>query len=220
MRPLPHLRLLPAILLAGMTLCAATAGAHNLFLIVERTEDGPDRIDVVFEHAPFPGKGGYYRPFLERGKIRVREIDGTETETTGSRAVVQTCNWGIYKGRMVYFHGKFLDVTSADDLAQLASTPELPLDIVPSWNGSTLEVTVQFEGTPLPNTKVWIWSPGSKPSTVETDDEGILRRENPAEGLHFFAALHVIDGPTGEFQGESYEGIMHGTTVGLRLPLE
>jgi hypothetical protein len=93
------------------------ADAHNLFVMVEHRSDGPDSIDVIFEHAPYPGKGVYNQPLLDRGEtwiqpldekvvpLRVKEVTRlgkkflqAETTTESPRAVVHSCKWGVYKG--------------------------------------------------------------------------------------------------------------------------
>lgn len=37
----------------------STALAHNLYVLVTPNETGPDVVDGIFEHSPFPGKGTF-----------------------------------------------------------------------------------------------------------------------------------------------------------------
>lgn len=213
--------------------------AHNLYVLVEMRSGSADMVDVIFEHSPYPGKGTYNGPHIERGKTWVESLDGkttalpkleekkrlgkkflqTQTESEGPRAIIHTCEWGIYKGRMDYFHGKYLDVKSVEQLNKLAVTEELPLDLVPKIDGTALEVAVIKDGQPVVDGKIWVWSPNGKETQHPTDEKGRFRIEKPLAGTYSFAALHVDDEPKGEFKGEPYDGIMHGTTVSLRLPL-
>lgn len=218
----------------------APASAHNLFVLIEKQESGPDVVDVIFEHSPYPGKGTYNQPLLDRGKTWVQELGSeettsltlkaaerlgkkflqTQTTTKRPRAVIHSCEWGIYNGRHNFFHGKYLDASSPEELSKLARTPQLPLDLVVTASEEGLSVQVLFEDKPLPNTKVWIWTPGAKETTKTTDAEGRIALTDLKEGLHCFAAVHRIEGAKGEFEGEAYEGLVNGTTVNLRWPLK
>ena len=236
-------RIKPGVLLLGVIVAAfstATASAHNLYVLIEEIPDSADSVDVIFEHSPYPGKGTYNGPLIERGKTWVASLDGkttplpnlkekrrlgkkflqTQTETEGPRAVIHSCQWGVYKGRLDYFHGKYLDVDSTDQLNRLAATEVLPLDLVPKIEGGTLEVAVVKDGQPVANGKIWIWSPDGKETQHPTDDQGRFRIEKPLDGTYSFAAIHTDPEPEGDFQGEPYKGVMHGTTVSLRLPLD
>jgi hypothetical protein len=215
------------------------AHAHNLFVLLERQSNGPDRIDVIFEHAPYPGKGEHNQPLLDRGKTWVVQPDlketqelqlqevtrlgkkflQTQTDTLAPRAIVHSCQWGVYNGRLDYFHGKYLDVTTSEEAKQLARTPQLPLDVVPTVESDQLTVTVLFEDEPLANTGVWVWAPGGKETKHTTDAAGKLTLRNLAPGTYSISTVHVIQGPTGEFDGQPYKGVMHGTTCNLRWPV-
>ena len=131
--------------LAVIAVCD-TADAHNLFVMVEHQSDGPDSIDVIFEHSPYPGKGVYNKPLLDRGNtwiqrpneeevvsLSLKEVTRlgkkflqTETKTESPRAVVHSCKWGVYKGRLDYFYGKYLDVSSAEQVSRSGAHPEAP----------------------------------------------------------------------------------------------
>ena len=37
-------------------------------------------VDVIFEHSPYPGKGTYNGPLIERGKTWVASLDGKKVE--------------------------------------------------------------------------------------------------------------------------------------------
>jgi hypothetical protein len=221
------------------TAFAPIVSAHNLYVLIEEQSDSADMVDVIFEHSPYPGKGTYNGPLIERGKTWVASLDGTttplptldekrrlgkkflqtQTETTGPRAIIHSCQWGVYKGRLDYFHGKYLDVDSPQQLDRLAVTEALPLDLVPKIDGSALEVAVVKDGQPVANGKIWIWSPDGKETREPTDPRGRVRIEKPLDGTYSFAAIHTDPEPAGDFKGESYKGIMHGTTVSFRLPL-
>ena len=227
------------ILCVAMTWCG-TAQAHNLFVLIEPQKGGPDLVDVIFEHFPYPGKGTYNEPHLLRGKTWVQRLGSqekislklaeqtrlgkkflqTKTDTRGPRAIVHSCKWGVYKGRLDYFNGKYLDVTSKAEVAQLARTAELSFDLVPSFAGDKLQIKVQFKDKPLAKVRVSIWPPGGKETKQMTNADGVIVVSKPKKGTWSFSAVHTLKGLEGKFDGEAFKGVMHGTTVSLKLPLK
>ena len=223
-----------------LTASCGTLKAHNLFVFIERQAKGPDLVDIIFEHSPYPGSGTYNQPHLERGKTWVQTVGSTEkvsltlteqtrlgkkflqaeTEIKAPRIIVHSCKWGVYKGRLDFFHGKYIDVTSKDQLSKCARTDELPLDLVPSFDGDALRVSVRFKDELLADTRVSIWPPSGKETNLTSDSTGAISVPNPNKGTWSFSAVHTISGESGEFKGEAYEGLMHGATLNLRLPLE
>jgi hypothetical protein len=225
--------------LAVIAICSI-ANAHNLFVMVEHRSDRPDSIDVIFEHSPYPGTGVYNKPFLDRGNTWVQRLNEDklvpvtlkeatrlgkkflqgETATESPRAIVHSCKWGVYKGRLDYFYGKYLDVSSAEELSQLARTSQLPLDISPAIESGEVKVTVLFENKPLVKAAVWIWSPDGKETKLTTDTDGKFTVKNLAPGIYSFAAIHILKDASGEFEGATYKGMMHGTTCSFRWPIK
>lgn len=126
----------------------------------------------------------------------------------------------IANGRLDFFHGKFLDVSSAEEAKALAREPKLPLDLVPTVHASALTIEVFFNGKPLPNTRVSIWSPGGKETKQTTDADGKIKVESLKPGTYSFGTAHTQKDLTGEFNGEAYKGVMHGTTCNLRWPVK
>jgi hypothetical protein len=226
-------------LLAAVAACDV-ANAHNLFILLTPGADGPDSINVIFEHSPYPGKGVYNQPFLSRGNtwidqgsedkvvsLGLKEVTRlgkkflhTTTETQRPRAIIHSCKFGVYNGRLDYFYGKYLDVQSAEQLKQLGRTPKLPLDICPKVDSRSLKISVFFKDRPLAETKVWCWGPDGKERQRTTDASGVITLKNVAPGTHSFATVHVLNDPSGQFEGEPYKGVMHGTTCTLRWPIQ
>ena len=224
----------------GVIAICDIADAHNLFVMVEHRSDGPDFIDVIFEHSPYPGKGVYNQPLLDRGNtwiqrlgkeevvpLKLKEVTRlgkkflqAETTTESPRAVVHSCKWGVYKGRFDYFYGKYLDVSSVEQLGHLARTSKLPLDISPAIESGEVKVTVFFKDKPLAKTAVWIWSPDGKETKLTTDTDGTITVKSLALGIYSFAAIHTLQDPSGEFEGTPYKGVMHGTTCSFRWPIK
>jgi hypothetical protein len=126
----------------------------------------------------------------------------------------------VYKGRLDFFHGKYLDVSSAEEVSRLSRTRKLPLDISPAIKSGEVTITVFFENKPLAKTVVWIWAPNGKETKPTTDADGTITLKNLAPGIYSFAAIHNLEDPAGEFQGEPYKGVMHGTTCSFRWPIK
>lgn len=231
-------RLVALLALTGLFVGGAARG-HNLFVLLERSADGPEKVNVIFEHFPYPGNGGYNQPHLERGTIWVQPLGSKsklplrlskatrlkkkymQATVTGEtpRAIVHTCKWGVYKGRLDFFHGKYLDAATSAQLAKMARTPELPLDLAPAKENDALTVRALFKNKPLAKTRIWIWAPGSKERSTRADARGVVTIKNPKKGTYSFAVLHTLKDPSGTFDGKDYKGVMHGTTCSLRWPV-
>ena len=117
-----------------MLATGVVARGHNLWV----TADG-SRVQIVFEHSPNPGKGTYNATILRNGKTWARGIESGKvspvaieeigepgslslagsTVVKGPRAIEHSCLFGIYRGRLDYFYGKFLDVAGAEQLETL-----------------------------------------------------------------------------------------------------
>jgi hypothetical protein len=219
---------------------ANVALAHNLFVHVERQLDGPDLIDVFFEHAPFPGDGEYNAPIVERGRTWVRTGEDAkpiphklseitrrgkkflqgETRTRAPRAIEHACKWGVYRGRLDYFYGKYLEVKTLDELRQLGRARELPLDLVPQAKAGRLIVQVLWKGDPRAKATVHVWPPGGRERKYQANEEGMVRISDPKRGLYSFSCVISLAAGEGEFDGQPYKGVMHGVTLRMPWPLE
>lgn len=216
------------------------AHGHNLFVLLKHPSDGPDVIQVIFEHSPRPGRGNYNQPLLDRGKswiVKAKEpkkvllelkettTSGkkflqTQTKTRAPRLIVHSCTWGIYRGRLDHFYGKFLDVSTPEEAKILARAAKLPLDIIPHIQANTITLQVLFKGKPLANRTIWIWSPRGKEMRRNTDAAGSLKLKNLQSGTWSFATTHTLRALTGKFQGKPYKGVMHATTCSIRWPVK
>ena len=94
-----------------------------------------------------------------------------ETTTEGPRAVVHSCKWGVYKGRLDYFYGKYLDVSSVRQFSRLARTPKLPLDISPAIHTGEVKITVFFKDNTL-HTALYIAVTAVACARCENDGDG------------------------------------------------
>lgn len=229
-----------AIFAALLMLGETETLAHNMFVRTEAVEEGPDRVEVIFEHAPRAGKGGYYDPILARGKTFVRtlddsarhevrlervEKDGIEmlrgTTNVGTpRAVEHTCLWGVYHGRLDYFHGKRLDVATMQEADKLGRSEVIPLDLVPLEAGEKLRVQVLWQGEPHQDAAIFAWTPKGKELKTRPDERGVVEIDVQEPGTYAVSAIATFDGERGRFEEKPYDGLMHGTTLALPCPLQ
>jgi hypothetical protein len=107
-----------------------------------------------------------------------------------------------------------------EQLGHLARASKLPLDISPAIESGEVKVTVFFKDKPLAKTAVWIWSPDGKETKLTTDTDGTITVKSLSPGIYSFAAIHILEDPSGEFEGASYKGMMHGTTCSFRWPIK
>jgi hypothetical protein len=233
------IRTLVCTLLVGVGFLASHAKGHNLWVTVAHNPDGKDTVNVYFEHAPKPGDGRYNDPIVARGRTWVRtaadgeatavtlEQVGEEgrrhlrgfTETSPPRSVEHSCEWGIYRGQLDYFHGKHLDVASREQLEKLARAPRLPIDIVPHVEGERLRLQVLWQGKPFAKTGVHVWAPDGKEFSLTTDEEGVVSFQPRAVGQYAVRAGHTDAGLSGSYAGSEYRGVMHATTLTLSWPV-
>jgi len=218
--------------LLGAVVLAPSYG-HNLWITAE---DGSIRI--VFEHSMQPGAGDYNDDIVACGKTWVRTPEGKTSPVSiqkagspgkaflagstqvvkGPRSVEFSCVFGIYKGRMDYFYGQFLDVANDQDLARLAKA-NLPIDIVPSLSGDTLTFQVVYEGDALPNHRVAIIGPDGSEQKFRTDAQGDLVFKPTAPGVYGVWSVRLDDEVTGQHKGEAYKGNMHATSLAFEWPI-
>ncbi len=236
----PSVRFLHFLLIISFLAVGHSASAHNLFVLMKNSSDENPQFDVIFEHAPRPGDGAYNQPLLERGvtwveplgqqesvSLELEEVERngkkflrTEMKHEGPFAVLHSCKWGVYHGRLDYFHGKYIHANSMKSLGRLARNPKLPLDIAPTLDSERVKMTVFFEGKPLADTRVWVWSPEKESKKQTTDSTGTITIEPSGSGIYSASTIHILEEPAGEFEGEPYRGVMHGTTCSFRFPIE
>jgi hypothetical protein len=144
----------------------------------------------------------------------------TEINSDAPGVIVHSCKWGVYHGRLDYFHGKYIHAMTKKSLPRLARSTNLPLDLVPTVESGNVKITVLFEGKPLTETRVWTWSADGKSKQQITDASGTITMETSVPGIYSASTIHILPKPTGEFQGKPYDGVMHGTTCSFHWPLE
>lgn len=234
-------RLLLGVLLLGPL--AGSAGAHYLWLAVDRkAKDGPVA-NLYFEESARAGDGTYLDPFVERGALWVRtverpeplelplkEVRGTGTRWLSSslKAAAPLClesyaKWGVYRyGKtdvLLHYYSKHFEVDSAAAAAALSRSPRLALDLVPEPDGESFGLQVVWQKKPAVGVGVTVKGPGGLRKNLVTDAEGRIAFRPEAAGL--YTALASVEEPekSGTEGDKPYAKVRHTGTLSITLPL-
>lgn len=230
--------LMLAVVLFYALLAVLPVQAHNLWLIGDADGKDSGLVHLYFEHHIGPGDGAYNGPIVERGKTWLRRPDKedqpvelkevTEGETkylagstgpvSGSYALDHTSLYGIYAGRLDFFHGRYIKADAKEDIEKLAESPYVPVQLVPSWTDKGLVLQLRYFSTPWAKTPLWIMQPGKKEEKeLQTDVKGEVLIGKLEPGIYYFNTRIVEDQPAGAFENQAYKGLMHGSTLTLKL---
>jgi len=213
------------------------ADAHNLWIVGDANNKGDGAVHLYFEHHVGPGDGAYLGPIEERGKTWLRKpggqavpitleavrekgtkyLAGSASKTTGSYAIDHTSLYGIYHGRLDFFHGRYIEATDAKSLAGLSESPDLPVQIVPTITENGLLVRVVYFSTPQPGAGIWILKDDGSEESFTTNHKGELLVGPVDPGTHYISTRIIEKDPAGAFEYQAYKGIMHGSTLTLKL---
>ena len=221
----------------GILCYVAPLYAHNLWVIGDPKKNSDGTIHLYFEHWVGPGDGGYNGPIMERGKTWIRNLQGNSTlipmkevsekdtryfvgnsgVTSGSYAIDHTSLYGIYHGQLDFFSGRYIELKNADDLAALAKSPHLPVQIVPVFTDKGILLRVMYFSLPYPNAPIWIVKTDGKEENFTADNKGEFLLGPIKSGIYHINTRIVEKEPAGAFEYEAYKGVMHGSTLILRV---
>ncbi|MGE0606930.1 MAG: hypothetical protein AB7O62_07545, partial [Pirellulales bacterium] len=182
------------------------ASAHYLFLSIDPSAGEHGTMNLFFEEGPQAGDGFYLDPFLQRGKawLRVAGVEesrplkllevkveeknqrwaASELAKSDNRAVESYCQWGVYRygetDVLLHYYGKFVDVETAEQLAEVGQSDNLKLDVRPTWQDGSLSVQVMWDGKPLGGSTIFLRGPGlNKKVTADEDGNATIKPEKP-----------------------------------------
>jgi len=228
----------PALAVLLITLSANVSTAHNLWIVGDVENKNAGGVHLYFEHHVGPGDGSYTGPIAERGKTWVRTPQGESTPITmkvvqekntkylvgdagissGPYGVDHTSLYGVYHGRLDFFHGRYIKVTDRKSLADLAESPHLPFQLVPVWTPKGLLVRVVYFSQPYPRAKVMLVSADGTEKELKANNKGELLVPINKSGKYHLSSLAFETEAAGAFEYKAYKGIMHGTTLTIQLP--
>jgi hypothetical protein len=218
---------------------ALTSHAHNLWIVGDANNKGDGTVHLYFEHHVGPGDGAYNGPIIERGKTWARTLEGKSVPVTmkevavkdtkylvgntgpisGPFAVDHTTLWGIYHGRLDFFHGRYVEATDAKSLAALAESPHLPVQIVPVWTKKGLLLRVMYFSNPRPKADLWLVKSDGTEQSFTADNKGEFLLGAIKPGTYHMSTRVIENEPAGAFEYQAYKGIMHGSTLTIKLPV-
>ena len=215
--------------------------AHNLWIVGDADNKGVGTVHLYFEHHVGPGDGSYLGPIEKNGKTWVRRPDGkpelitlkmvTQGETkhlagssgdvkSGPYAIDHTNLYGIYHGRLDFFHGRYIEVKDRKSLEALAESPHLAVQIVPELKDDGLLLKVMYFSVPQPKAKMAVIGPDGVEQKFTANNKGELFVKTDKPGRYHISALVFENQAAGAFERQPFKGIMHGTTLSIKMPIE
>lgn len=220
-----------AVLLAMSSVCSA----HFLW-IKEVHVDGKPQGLLFFGESPkdetyhFPDK-------LAKTKLWSRAADGkqTEIETTSvdtedrvghlgalkddkSPVLQSTQQYGIYGTALLVYHPKHVRGTTAEEINAAGTSKEQQLEIVPHVDGNDVELTILWDGKPLPEAEVSVIQGDKEPAEQKSDKDGHVAFKATGPGLVGVLASTMEKEKSGELDGKPYKGVMHYATLTFNMP--
>ncbi|MCE9546052.1 MAG: DUF3386 family protein [Planctomycetia bacterium] len=148
-------------------------------------------------------------------------VDKSAVSGGGSCVAEADYNYGVYTLRgqptLLNYYAKSIHAAAPADLARLARSKSLALDVVPELADGNLNVTVLWQGQPLANAAVTVIGPNDKSKPQQTDAQGhaALGRAADISGIR---AVYVEPKKAGQRDGQAYSQVHHYATLTLSLP--
>ena len=218
--------------------------AHYLWVTIDQEQGENGTALIYFEGGPFPGDGSYLDRFFKTGKswlsrpaeksTALKNVDVKQEEKNrrwvsakldgdAPRSVESYFKFGVYQyGKtfvLLHYYAKNLEVSTHEDLHDLARSKNLALDIVPHDKADQVELTVLWKGKPAKGRTVKLRGPNKFQANVKTDENGMVRFKPEKAGRYTFLSS-VEEEVAGEDDGEKYQLIRHQSTLVMKLPLE
>ncbi|MCI5148057.1 MAG: hypothetical protein D3916_01385 [Candidatus Electrothrix sp. MAN1_4] len=227
-----------------MVLAVLPVQAHNLWILGDADGKGTGQVHIYFEHHLGPGKGGYNGPIVERGKTWLKKMDGEKQSVeikevtvdegtyiagsaenvSGSYALDHTSLYGIYSGRLDFFHGRYIKADTKEDLEKFAESSDVPVQIIPSWTDKGLMLQIKYFALPCHRTSLWMMQPEEKDEKgemkekeMQANGKGEVLIGELKPGTYHFSTRIIENDPAGAFEYQAYKGLMHGSTLTLKL---
>ena len=221
----------------GLAITVLAAGADAHFLWVKTvTIDGKPQGLLFFGESPaeetyhFPDK-------LAKTKLWSRSADGKRTEVATTSIVTDdrvgyigpltdekapvieaSQQYGIYGDALLVYHAKYVNGTSTDTINDAGTSKELKFEIVPHVKGKDVQLTVLWNGKPLKEAGVSIFTDGAEPVEKKTSDDGLVTFTSEKGGLVGALANTIEKDKSGELEKKPYKGIVHYASLTFDLP--
>ena len=118
---------------------------------------------------------------------------------------------------LLHYYARNLSVASHDAIHELGRAEQMALDLVAHDVGKQLEVTLLWQGKPVPERMVFVRGPGGFRKNIKTDAQGRILLQPKNRGSYTFRSS--VEEPTpGVDDGEAYELVRHNITLLMKLP--
>jgi len=225
------------IVIFGLLFYVVPLQAHNLWVLGDANKNGDGTVHLYFEHWVGPGDGAYNGPIIQRGKTWLRKPQGesihitmkevVEKNTkylvgnsgiiTESYAIDHTSLYGLYHGQLDFFHGRYIEVQNEKDMAVLAISPHLPVQIIPVWTEKGLLLRVMYFSVPYAKASIWVVKSDGTEENFTADNKGEFLLGPVKPGIYHVNTRILEKEPAGAFEYEAYKGVMHGSTLTLKF---
>lgn len=221
-----------------LALLTSSAQAHFPWIKIEQKEGKHGTVLFYFEHAPKVGDGGYLDPFIQRGTFwltttdeesaeiklkdtkqeKLRWLQGELTKTS-PRCVDLYTKWGVYRygntDTLLHYYARNIDARDAADVAKLAESKNLKLQLQPQFEGGELSVRATWEGKPLANQEITLRSP-TVAKNFTTNDDGVAVLPVDRAGNYGIRTKMVVK-EGGEFLDKEYAEVHHHSTLLMHI---
>lgn len=208
--------------------------AHFLWLMTEPAETG-GRVHVYFGEAAEPDDPDLLDRVAKaqvwsiggRGEPNLLSLSKGEESLTAELSAAQTQNTLVLKHSygvltrgdaafQLNYYAKVYPFALPGTWDEVGDDERLPLEIVPSLDGKSTTLQVNWKGKAAPHCDVVVIGPGID-GKVEgaTDESGVFRCKLPAAGSYSIRARLVQD-EAGELDGKAFASIRHYSTLTLR----
>ncbi|GIW81575.1 MAG: hypothetical protein KatS3mg105_3382 [Gemmatales bacterium] len=231
-------RCCPALCLFVFLSVATSASAHYPWFVIVSKGGKQGTLRLYFEEGPRPGPGEFLDPFF-KGKCWLRTPSGesqiirlndekqgkqrwasANVDTPKPRAVECFAKWGVYKGKLLFYYAKLIDVETTNDLVKIGQAQNLAFDLVPRMKDNMVEVAVLWKGKPKAGVPVTVAGPGFRRTRLTANDQGIVRFEPAGKGLYTVMSMFIEPDPAGEDDGKKYQGLRQTATLTINLPVK
>lgn len=163
-----------------------------------RGKDGK-RVELKTEHLETDDRVGLVAP--------VEAISPCVVETTKT--------YGIYGKALLTYYAKHISAATTDELNAAGASKDLKLDIIPRIDGKNLQLTVLWDGKPLPQANVAIHAGDDEPTEKETNDKGQVEFPYEADKDIGVLANFIEKDATGKHDGKDYTSVMNYASLTL-----
>jgi len=222
-----------AALICLLTLGAASAEAHFVWIDLAPAAGGQPQARLYFGEQPEPGephlvgKIAHTKAWSRTAQGESVELKvGTPESESGVLPLVGTatapasleaiCDYGVYQrgpaGLLLQYYAKRLSGDWAQS-GKLARAERLPLDIVPAVADGKLNLEVLYQGKASAASEVIVINPAGKESELKTDAEGKVAVKVSESGRYAVRAAHLETDKSGTRGDKKYAQTWHYCTL-------